>query len=53
MPQVPPFHSVKEDRFHDNSRYGPASQITDENMREGTGGKAHCQDCEKLNQEGK
>lgn len=53
MPRVSPFHSVKEHRYHDNSRCGPGSEIPPHNKVAGTGGKPLCTDCEKLNRDGK
>jgi hypothetical protein len=53
MPLVPPFHSVKEEKHHNNSRCGPGSEIPAHNRVAGTGGKPLCKDCKQLNDEGK
>jgi hypothetical protein len=52
MPKTAPFHSKKEDRYHDNSRCGPAREILPQNIEPGTGGKKHCEKCEELNRKG-
>ncbi len=53
MPTAPPWHSIKENRYHDNTLCGPGSEIPPHNRVTGTGGKPHCLDCVKLNAEGK
>ena len=53
MPQVPAFHSVKENHYHNNSKCGPGSEIPAHNRRPGTGNKQLCADCVKLNAAGK
>jgi hypothetical protein len=53
MPKTNPWHSLKENRYHDNTRCGPGSEIPAHNRVPGTGNKPHCTDCTKLNSEGK
>jgi hypothetical protein len=53
MPQVAPFHSIKEPHYHNNSKCGPGSEIPPHNRVQGTGGKPLCKDCAKLNAERK
>jgi len=55
MPKVSPFHSNDErpERYHDNSKCGPGSEIPAHKRISGNGNKPHCKDCEKLNSEGK
>jgi hypothetical protein len=53
MPQVPAFHSIHEKHHHNNSRCGPGIEIPPHNRRPGTGNKPLCQDCAKLNAQGK
>jgi len=54
MPVVPAFHSVKENRYHDNSKCGPGSEIPAHNRVAGKGNppKPHCADCQKATNEG-
>jgi hypothetical protein len=49
MPKVAPFHSKKDNHYHDNSKCGPGSEIPPHNKEAGTGGKQLCKDCAKLN----
>ena len=49
MPSVSPFNSVKENRYHNNSKCGPGSEIPPHNRNPGTGNKPLCEDCNKLN----
>ena len=53
MPRAYPWHSIKENHHHDNSKCGPGSEIPPNNRVNGTGGKPLCRDCAKLNSEGK
>ena len=53
MTKVAPFHSLKENRYHDNNHCGPGSEIPAHNRVSGTGNKPLCADCAKLNSEGK
>lgn len=53
MPATPAFHSVKENRYHNNSLCGPGSEIPKHNRVAGTGNKPLCTDCASLNSRGK
>ena len=50
---VAPFHSIKENVYHDNSKCGPGSEIPVSNRVAGTGGKLHCIDCAKATAAGR
>jgi hypothetical protein len=53
MPTVPAFHRDRPgEKYHDNSKCGPGSEIKAEDRKPGTGGKPHCDVCEKLNAKG-
>ena len=53
MPKTHPWHSVKEPHHHNNTKYGPGSEIPPKNRVAGTGGKPICKGCDNLNREGK
>ena len=53
MPKAAAWHSIKEHHHHDNTKCGPGSEIPSHNRVSGTGGKPLCQDCAKLDREGK
>jgi len=54
MPTIAPFHRNREgEKYHDNSKCGPGSEIPQKDRVSGKGGKPHCEHCEKLNAEGK
>lgn len=53
MPQTFPWHSIKENHHHNNTKCGPGSEIPRHNRQSGTGGKRLCADCAKLNTAGK
>jgi hypothetical protein len=53
MPQTSPWHSVKENRHHNNTKCTEGNNIERENWRSGTGGKPLCTHCANLNREGK
>jgi hypothetical protein len=50
---VAPWHSKKENHYHNNHRCGPGGEIPQHNREAGTGNKPLCQNCKKLNDEGK
>ena len=52
MPKTSPWHSVKEDHHHDNTKCGPGSEIPPHNRQEGTGEKPLCDDCKELDRKG-
>lgn len=54
MPKVAPFHRERPgEKYHDNSRCGPGSEIPAHLRKSGTGGYPHCSECARLNTEGK
>ena len=53
MPQKIKGHSIKQSVYHNNTNCNTGNNIEKENLREGTGGKSLCKECEKLNQEGR
>ena len=53
MPKVSPWHSTKENHYHDNTKCGPGGEIPKLNRVVATGGKKKCKDCAKLDSEGK
>ena len=48
MAKVSPFHSIKQDKHHNNSSCTEGNNIEKENKRDGTGGKPLCDHCKKL-----
>jgi len=53
MPKTSPWHSIKQNVHHNNTECNEGNNIEPENRREGTGGKPLCENCKKLNEEGK
>ncbi len=60
MPGVAPFHSVNEAKkpaanqvHHNNSACAPGRDIPQNERRPGAGGYRLCEDCARLNREGK
>ncbi len=53
MPQRSPWHSEKSDVYHNNTNCNTGNNIEKENVRPGTGGKKLCDECKRLNAEGK
>jgi len=54
MPQVPAFHWERDkEKYHNNSKCGPGSEIPPQHRIPGTGGKKLCDNCARLNAEGK
>jgi hypothetical protein len=43
-----PWHSIKQDKHHDNTSCNTGNNIERENRREGTGGKPLCTECRGL-----
>ena len=43
-----PWHSVKQEVYHDNTDCNEGNNIETENLRQGTGGKPKCKACERL-----
>lgn len=48
MAKVSPFHSIKQDVYHDNNSCTEGNNIEPENKRPGTGGKPKCSHCARL-----
>jgi hypothetical protein len=53
MPKKSPWHSIKEDVHHDNTNCNTGNNIEKENLRQGTGGKRLCYECDRLDKAGK
>ena len=53
MPRTNPWHSIKSDRHHNNSECTTGNNIESENRRDGTGGKPLCEECQRLNAQGR
>ena len=47
--QEGPWHSVNSDIYHDNPDCQTGNSIAPENVRQGTGHKTLCGECERLN----
>jgi Protein of unknown function (DUF2442) len=47
-----PWYSIKQSVYHDNSRCNTGNNIDPECLRQGTGGKPLCQECNHLDQTG-
>jgi len=45
-----PWHSIKQSVYHDNAECNTGSNISGEDLRQGTGGKPLCQECCSLNE---
>ena len=48
-----PWHSIKSDVYHNNSKCTTRNNIERVNIRNGTGNKPLCKECKKLNKQGK
>ncbi len=53
MPQKSPWHSTMQEVYHNNTECNTGNNIEKENVRPGTGGKKLCDECKRLNAEGK
>jgi hypothetical protein len=53
MPRKAPWNSVKEPVHHDNSNCNTGNNIERENIRQGTGGKPRCKECDGLAAQGR
>ena len=53
MPKTSPWHSILQPVHHNNTACKTGNNIESENRRSGTGGKPLCQECARLNREGK
>ncbi len=47
-----PWHSVNAKVYHNNPNCQTGNRIAPENVRQGTGGKTLCEECERLNTAG-
>jgi len=47
-----PWHSVNSDIYHNNPNCQNGNRIEPENLRQGTGNKQLCEECERLNSAG-
>ena len=47
-----PWHAADSDVYHSNPNCQTGNSIAPENVREGTGGKSPCGECERLNSAG-
>lgn len=48
MIRVCPYHSIKEEAYHDNSSCTEGNNIVKDDWRLGTGDKPKCKQCKKL-----
>ncbi len=48
MAKTSPWHSVKEDVHHDETKCTEGNNIEKENYRSGTGGKPKCSRCREI-----
>ena len=48
MAKTAPFHSVKQNVYHDNTSCTEGNNIEKVNLKQGTGGKPKCSHCQKL-----
>jgi hypothetical protein len=47
-----PWHSVNSEVYHNNPNCQTGNSMNPENVRQGTGGKPLCGECERLNKAG-
>ena len=47
------WHSIHQSTYHNNSRCSTGNNIDPEHLRQGTGGRPLCQECDRLNQLGR
>jgi hypothetical protein len=47
-----PWHSVNSEIYHNNPNCQTGNRIEPENLRQGTGNKRLCEECERLNRAG-
>lgn len=48
MAKKAPWHSIKQDVYHDDTNCNTGNNIERENLRKGTGGKRKCEECKRL-----
>jgi hypothetical protein len=47
-----PWHSTQSNVYHDNTECNTGNSMDPENVRQGTGGKQLCEECQRLNNAG-
>ena len=52
MPKASPWHSIKSPVHHNNTECNTGNNIERENLRQGTGGKPLCDECDRLKKAG-
>ena len=53
MATTSPWHSIKQHVHHNNTNCNTGDNIEKENHKNGTGDKPICEECKKLNKDGK
>ena len=53
MPTKPPWHAVISTMHHNNPNCKTGGSIEREKLRQGTGGKPLCRECDALNRAGR
>ena len=53
MPRTFPWHSKKSGVYHNNSACRTGKEVDPDDLQQGTGGKALCQECAELNRQGR
>jgi len=53
MATTSPWHSIKQHVHHNNTNCNTGNNIEKENHKNGTGDKPICEECKKLNKDGK
>ena len=48
-----PWHSIKSNVYHNNTRCNTGNNIERENIQRGTGNKSLCSECSYLNRRGR
>ncbi len=48
MSKKNPWHSIKQNVYHDDTNCNSGNNIEKENLRDGTGGKPKCNECKSL-----
>ncbi len=53
MAKRSPWHSTESDAYHNNTECNTGNNIESEHRRPGTGGKRLCQECARLDAQGR
>jgi len=53
MPVTQPWHSIKQPVHHNNTNCNTGNNIEREYLRQGTGGKPLCSECQEWTRKGK